>query len=65
MIYFNREWNCIYIPLLTIDQWDTLEAMMPFIIGINKIHYNSKIVLNLKFGPEMSEVSPFHNHSIV
>ena len=33
---------------MTIDQWDTLEAMMPFIIGINKIHYNKVInIINI------------------
>ena len=28
------------------------------------LHSNSKMVLNLDIGPEMSELSPFQNHSI-
>lgn len=29
-------WSCIYIPFLPIELWETLHAMMPFIIGIPK-----------------------------
>ena len=49
-------WGCIYIPFLPIDMWETLHAMMPFIIGIdshykhdilNKINTNDKVLVDL------------------
>lgn len=29
-------WNCIYIPFMPIELWETLNAMMPYIVGIPK-----------------------------
>ena len=41
-------WGCIYIPFLPIDMWETLYAMMPFIIGIDRI-YKEEIAMKIKF----------------
>ncbi|KRW99318.1 hypothetical protein PPERSA_02430 [Pseudocohnilembus persalinus] len=37
-------WKCIYIPFLPYQMWETLECMMPFIIGMHKKY--KKFVLN-------------------
>ena len=33
---FNRTWGCIYIPFMPVNMWETLDAMMPFIVGMDK-----------------------------
>ncbi len=41
-------WGCIYIPFLPIEMWETLYAMMPFIIGIERT-YKEEIEKKIKF----------------
>lgn len=49
-------WGCIYIPFLPIEMWETLHAMMPFLIGLdagnkedlfNKMGLTDKVIVDL------------------
>jgi len=45
-------WGCIYIPYLPIGLWETLHAMMPYIIGID-YRYKAEIKENMKLNDKL------------
>jgi len=66
---FPFEWVCVYIPFLPIAMWETLEAIMPYIIGLqskyedfiqNQVDLGNKIIVNLDegiiFGNDLKEI---------
>ena len=32
---FPLVWKCVYIPYLPLKLWETLECMMPYIVGMD------------------------------
>lgn len=37
-LIFPLTWGCIYIPFMPLEMWEILNAMMPYIIGMSKVH---------------------------